>query len=172
MESISEEELFQIKQKFLQHIPHPKLIRKQLRLLSRFVNKETKPEQNKLPLDMELGDYLNQYTALLLQLKLKIANTRNAEPLFSYLNELLNLHERYIQKLLTYLPDCDYDESSIKQSDPFDAHTLSTELKANTLSDNEIMPYLCKQFSGCTANDYSELGKAVIRAKKILENVG
>ena len=170
--TLSTEQLFSIKQKFLQHIPHPKLIKKQMDRLARSedidMTDDLSVEQQITALN--LLDYLKLYDKSVLQLKLQIANARESIDLYRSLYNLLQLQNNLIDTLAGYLTDCPYEEEGIKQSDPFDTHAMAKEIEGKELKESEIKPYLCKQFSNEQVSDYSVLGTAVIRAKKIKEN--
>lgn len=156
------EDLFEIKQKFLRTIPHPKLILKQiLRLKSEF-------EVEELTLtDSSLVEVLTDYIDQEMRLKLGIANAQDAESLSSLLISLMNLHNSLIAKLASYSTSDLIIPSTIKMSDPFDAYALLKSLKALDLNETEIKQYLCTAQDASTDKMNTELYIAVVRAKKI-----
>ena len=164
---MTEEQLFEIKQKFLQLIPHPKLIQKQIDRLREFKAEEFDIEDYNLNEQAELLDFFKQYITVLLNLKLKIAHSNEGGQLRQYLQVLRDIQVCLIKKLIVYIPEnCEVDDSSIKQSDPFDAHAYAKELQLENVQENEIKDYLCMQFNKETSV-HSELAKGVLRARKI-----
>jgi hypothetical protein len=170
LKQLSSEQLFEIKQKFLQQIPHPKLIRKQIMVLERDAVNEINAV---LPLNSknDLLVFFEGYMASLLSLKLSISNSKTADILRKDLIELLALQNSLIEKLASYYPTKGVDMAfKVKQSDPFDVYAFKKELEANELTENEIKNYLCQQVKNKENSGISELTKAVIRARTILEN--
>lgn len=164
---MKEEQLFEIKQKFLQIIPHPKLIQKQIDRLKEFEQKEDEQGFIEIDLNASLASIFEQYISELLKLKLKIANSTGGTELYINLCNLKKAQNNLIKSLISYYPEnCVVDDSSVKQSDPFDVYALLKELQEEKINENEIKDYLCKQFEADTVM-LSELAKAVLRARKI-----
>ena len=167
LSNLSEEAIFEIKQKFLREIPHPKLIQKQINRLKEFELEGMMRINYELDQHSDLIDFFKQYIAALMTLKLNISNANDGVVLFRHLCNLKNLQETFIKNLTLYHPEnCSGDDSEIKQSDPFDAYTYLKELQVQNVQENEIKHYLCTQFEQAPES-YSELAKAVLRAKKI-----
>ncbi|MEO9531466.1 MAG: hypothetical protein ABJG68_14275 [Crocinitomicaceae bacterium] len=165
--SLSEEQLFDIKQKFLRTIPHPKLILKQiLRIDKSFEFKHGDYSHSKT-----LSDELNEYESDLLRLKLDISNAKEASALSNSLKNLLQLQYQLIYKLSSYAPISELDqETDIKMSDPFETYELFKFLKANDITESEIKNYLCKELKSEIEGPFSILVTSVLRAKKITAN--
>lgn len=162
---MTEEELFQIKQKFLREIPHPKLISKHIDRLAE-VQSDSR-ELIALETGLELKMYLEKYLQDTLALKLRIANAASAKILRSELLSLYRVQLGLIQKLYQYYPqNAAYEDDHIKQSEAFDVHALIKELNREKISENQINNYLYQQFNEAPES-YSELTKAILRAAKI-----
>ena len=164
---MTEEELFEIKQKFLREIPHPKLIQKQINHLNEKRTDEVLLE-NPIDESKDILSFFNNYIRILLALKLKIANAKDDNELYGFLKELYQLQLTLIKYLSDLLPEkIDFDDRNIKQSDPFDIYVYVKELKDQNVKENDINDYLCGQFE-LEPVRYSELAKAVLRARKIV----
>ncbi|UKN02672.1 hypothetical protein K6119_03985 [Paracrocinitomix mangrovi] len=174
MDKSEAELLFDVKQKFLREIPHPKLIQKQIDYLQvKFQLVET--DNVFKPIDTaSLVDFFEEYISLLMPLKLRVSNAKDAAKLNSQLLKLKHLQQNLIENLAALVEEIDFDiekYSSVKQSEPFDVYQFSKELKEKALkTDNEIKDYLCQQIESKEAEELSELTKGVVRAVKILQN--
>src|SRR5690606_15342617 len=102
MTSPSVEQIFEIKQKFLREIPHPKLIMKQINRL----DEQPVSEEEVVKIDFSDGLllFLEQYMSTLLEIKLKIANAAEAVELRKYLINLYFLQQQLITNLSVYYP--------------------------------------------------------------------
>ena len=164
---MTEEQLFEIKQKFLQVIPHPKLIQKQIERLKKFELDGIPIKEIALQRKGTLQNFLSDHISESLNMKLKIANAKNGGDLYQYLCVLKKQQNLLIQKLISYFPqNVEVNDSSIKQSDPFDTYVYLKELKDQNVKENEIKDYLCTQFRK-EPSMQSELAKGVLRARKI-----
>lgn len=164
---LTNQQLFEIKQKFLREIPHPKLIVKQLK----FLNVETPDlSEGSYAEPEQLAENLNTYISNLMQLKLSISNAASGLDLGSNLVQLHALQSQLIAKLSSYCPESYelFEEDGIKQSDPFDVYSYIKELGTQGLQENEIKDYLCKQFELADPAQFTELAKGVVRARKII----
>lgn len=164
---MTEEALFELKQKFLRDIPHPKLILKQIERL-----KVHDPEQFE-SVDFEpnqpLREFLKEYIDAILDLKLKVSRAQEANVLSKQLIVLRCWQLELINKLSHYCPEREgVPDDEIKQSDPFDAYAYLKELNVSEIQENEIKNYLCARIDQ-DPDAYSELLNGVLRARKIVE---
>ena len=173
LKELSSQQLFEIKQKFLMDIPHPKLIQKHLTSLSK--QPDLKIDSSNLGIDKtaSLLDYLKSYLDELMPLKLNIANANTRSELRNCLKNLLVIQSNLIQKVASYYPaEAKIESDKIKQSEPFNVYNYIKELEKEQIEENQIKSYLCLQFEASESDKLSEFGKAVVRAKKIDEHGG
>jgi hypothetical protein len=164
---LSKEALFEIKQKFLRVVPHPKLISKQL-------NKLGVQEDEVRPISSS-GDmivFMRYYLDTLMPLKLGIANGKTSEEIGKKILDLLHLQRSLIHELSSCFPEVimEIDDSQIKQSSPFDVYQYIKELQGLHIGQDEIKQYLCEQFKKNDPSEFSEFAKGVLRARKIEGN--
>ena len=168
MKELTADQLFEIKQKFLQEIPHPKLIQKQLDKLTFYQSTTSSNSSLKEAEDMELTPFLAWYIQELMDVKLQISNASDGLKLYEAIDQLLQIHNLLIKKLYNYFPEnTSAKDEQIKQSDAIDAYIIWKELQSSKVTENEIKDYLCSQFEQETES-YSEFTKAVLRARKIV----
>ena len=104
---LTEDQLFEIKGKFLQQIPHPKLIQKQIDRLRDYKLNDITQGTIELDEDANLSVFLEQYISNTLALKLEIANSKDGKILFLSLVNLKELQERLIKKhIKTFYKPC------------------------------------------------------------------
>ena len=164
---LTKEQEFEIKQKFLRTIPHPKLILKQILRLNKDFVADKKSDQN----FQDLSVYLEGYENYLLKLKLEISNAPDQKVLSTSLEKLYELQQRLISKLSTYFPDTlEQKLDAVKMSEPFDTYEIVKLLKAESMNESEIKNYLCKELENTESDNLSVLTKSVLRAKKIKLN--
>ncbi|MEZ4923376.1 MAG: hypothetical protein R2780_09420 [Crocinitomicaceae bacterium] len=168
MALITEQDLFEIKQKFLREIPHPKLIQKQIDRLKAFHCSEYVEH---LEYEMELMPFMESYLGALMPLKLRISNAQSGDELLTALAQLQSFQLLLIKKLSAYyIYDVKVDDGSVKQSDPFDVYLYMKELQLANVKENEIKDYLWQQFAKNDPNLFSDFAKGVLRARKIEGN--
>jgi hypothetical protein len=119
--------------------------------------------------ELELGDFLNRYIAVLMPLKLKLSIATTMELLNLQLMGLFKLQYNLLYKLYTYLPQTVVFPADLKVSDPIDAHEILKALKSLNLQEKEIKGYLCEKLSIKTF-EKSGMILSFMRAKKIIEN--
>jgi hypothetical protein len=165
--ALSEDQLFEIKQKFLRTIPHPKLILKQILRLDKGFSFKAGPKVSA----SNLIDYIEGYEIELLAIKLKISNAKDDTALLTVLVDLLSSQYSLIQKLASYCPKLENElEYKIKMSDPFETYAIFKFLKEEELKESEIKNYLYKELENDRAKEPSVLAVSVLRAKKITAN--
>lgn len=167
----SVDQLFEIKQKFLREVPHPKLITAQLKRLG--VSDVVSHDKIKLS-QQSLPHYLEKYLNDLMPLKLKISNANSKEELAELLLQLLHKQTRLIRVLASFYPDeVKMNDADVKQSERMDVYAVLKELQEHQLeSENEINTYLCKRLETAEKNDLSGLTRLVVQAKKIVNHGG
>ena len=165
------EELFEIKQKFLRVTPHPKLIKKQIDKLDKLVQEENDIRiiTSELDTSSSLADYLENYIAKILKIRLEIANAKEAVCLKNNLKELLLLQESLILKLASYAEEIEITQfDNVKMSDDFGAYAILKFIRVENIEENKIKPYLYTQINTDLKTE-KPLLIACVRAKKILE---
>lgn len=168
---MTSEQLFELKQKFLQQVPHPKLILKNIQVLANHLGIDFQSNVAGNHQGLNIIDFLAFYDAQLLKLKLEIANASDESELFQGLAVLYHLHQELIERLADHCPEQnDVLTDEIKQSSPFDVYAIQKELRLNHLDETEIKDYLYKQFNAIKQADWGEFTKSVIRANKIVQN--
>lgn len=142
---MSEQLIFEIKQKFLREVPHPKLIQSSIDRLGRLTDEALEV----VPIVSRSVDsctnFLNDYLTDLGSLKLAISNAASAQDLRSNLAALKFMHLElidYLSELSKNLPDDYLPESEVKLSTSIDAYAILRFLKARFKNDNEIKEYL------------------------------
>jgi hypothetical protein len=173
LEKLSTHQLFDIKQKFLYEIPHPKLILKEVKKLEKYFHENCENLGPNLSLELPLLEYLIAHQDELLSLKFQIANSSEGHHLLCLLKELFRKQSFLIQKLNQYYSSMiTLSGEQIKQSDPFKVHDIIKELRASDLSETQIKSYLCSSSEKKEDIALSYLEIAVIRANKICKNGG
>ena len=168
-----EQQLFEIKSKFLRHVPHPRLIRKSIEQVKALAGTDLVEFESEQPSysDVTLTHALTAATEDLLKLKLAISGSETASELYANLIALYNLHWALLARLASYLPVLnEYPDHEIKQSDPVDSYETWRFISRAGLSENEIKPYICKAISGRAPADFDELTIACLRSRKIILN--
>ena len=168
--------LFELKQKFLRLIPHPKLILSAIKKASR-QNQNSEPieQANSVKLEvadekLSLKDFLNYRITKELELKKIITDAETFEGLADDLRILYRHQVTICLKLQTYLPDSEEElaDSEIKMSDPFDLYALLKSLSGlNT--DEEIREKIKVELRDHTFEN-SAITNACLRANKIIAN--
>jgi len=163
------EELFELKNKFLREIPHPKLIYKAIKSIELHANS---PEYADLSVGSTLFETIEHYGAKVLNLKLKISQSKSSVELLTALKELNIEHMRLIKKLSEYVNDEDVAHfPDIKQSGAVDYYIIKKAQSNFPKQDNEIKEYLCKEFNAQNeGQDPNPILVPFIRAKKIVNH--
>lgn len=165
-------DFFELKQKVLGEIPHPKLIVKYANQAGNkvgippfLIRKEIFEIQS-----IALVDFLENQLNKTLILKQKIANSVHFNQLNELLIELYKLQMLFFQQLKSYLPtDVKFEDETIKMSLPIDPYQLLKRIRERNLNENEIKPYLYTQTVTKVATT-DELTAAFLRANKIIEH--
>lgn len=164
--------LFEIKQKFLREIPHPKLILKQIRILER--KGEISPafdENNQLDAvnrEFELVAFLEKHIQKELQLKYEVSRSETYLQLRNTLVELYQNQYQLFKKLQSYLPQKEtYLDEDVKMSDPFDVYEILKSIKRLDLKESEIKAYICVELDTETKN-FTTVITTILRANKII----
>lgn len=168
-------ELFDIKQKFLREIPHPKLIRKQIwqiRVKGKLGEKEELPYSeiilNKEEKSRGLEEFLDGYIKAVLMLKHQVSQATDYSSLETVLISLFSGEIKMLKKLQTYLEvSNEYPDGDIKMSAPMDQYQILKRIRELKLNENEIKPYLCKQIEA-DSNEFDVLTRSCLQANKIL----
>ncbi|MBN4072602.1 hypothetical protein JYT74_01050 [Crocinitomix catalasitica] len=172
---MAERSLFELKQKFLSVVPHPKLIQSTIDRLGS-ENEDSDSESaiaNQLLGDIRnLQDFLTTYIDLLLTIRLEISNAQSEAALRIALIKLKNIHLTLIQRLVTYSKELEFQyESSeeLKLSEPIDAYKILRFVKDSFKDDNQIKDYLRSLNSEGIEDPKNALLNEIFRSKKILE---
>ncbi len=170
-------ELFAIKQKFLRVTPHPKLILKEIKHLTRkgnlavldsedFLSSALQQQVSKVP----LTDFLNDAITNGLRLKHQISQCDTYDHLRTVLIELLKRQWELLLKLKSYVTEIPLGaDKEIKMSDPIDSYELLKGIQKLNLDENEINHYLCRNinaFEGPT----DSVTQIFLRANKIVNH--
>ncbi|MGB1103700.1 MAG: hypothetical protein ACPG21_08730 [Crocinitomicaceae bacterium] len=169
-------ELFDLKQKFLRLIPHPKLILSARKKASRYTMQS---EQITEMSDVELGerdavlnahDFLNQRITEELSLKHRIALANTFDELEMLLSELFKFQVSLCLKLQAYLPknSTGLNDQDIKMSEPFDLYEIYKTIKSLG-TDKEVREKIAAEIKDTTF-EKSAITKACLRANKIIRN--
>lgn len=169
IKSLTVEELFELKSKFLRDIPHPKLIFKAIKSIDRDA---ALPAYGDLNVEGDLSQVLERYSKVVLELKFRITQSKSSEELLAALNELLYEQMYLILGLSAYVPDDILPKfADVKQSGAIDYYLVKKWQSTLENADNKIKDYLCTQFN---AHKNGEEVKALlvpfVRAKKIVQN--
>ena len=168
---MSDQVLFEIKQKFLQQVPHPKLIQSSIDRLNRQLDEPfelNKPEEQVS--NEDLKEYLEVYLDRLLKLKLEIANAPSSHELISSLVKLKGLHMNFINSLSewsSHLPEDYVPRTEIKLSDTVDAYEILRFVSGNFEDRNQIKEYL----RGFNSAEENVLVLQLIRCRRIIEQL-
>lgn len=177
MEEALKYEIFEIKQKFLREIPHPKLILKQIRLLENKAQLRQPftiddVQLTNTPNQQELTFFLENHITETLQLKKSIANASDPNQLKAELLGLYQSQIQFLQKLASYLPEKPaYPNEEIKMSDPIDAYQVLKRIQLLNLQENGINTYLCKEIETENRTTFDIITISCLRAQKILSHV-
>lgn len=169
---INQEELFQIKSKFLSEIPHPKLILKAIVQTQNGcksiddIKRQSIPNEND-----ELILVLKKYVEELIQVKLQISNALTGQELNIALIQLYKLHWSFLFSLSSYMSELElYPDENLKISDSIDAYSLIKFLEVNHIKENQIKTYICNTISNKSPEDFDVLTIACLRSRKISEH--
>lgn len=170
-------ELFEIKQKFLREIPHPKLIAKQIKLIDKQLVDQPEGQYDikafRLGTEAQnqsLIAFLEDHIQQILGLKHRISSANDYKQLKIRLVDLWIEQSKLIHKLNHYIPDeHGYEDNHIKQSKPFDAYGILKIIQGENLKENEIKPYLCTLIGKETGASNLFLD-ACLQANKIIRN--
>lgn len=170
-------ELFDIKQKFLREIPHPKLILKQIKKIemNQGYNAPRALDYSSYPLtksneELTLVQFLDEHIHAGLGLKHQISLSNTYDQLKDSLAQLIDHQVQLMRKLKTYLPFMDsYPDQEIKQSKPLDPYAVLKLIQKQNLKENEIKNYLCILLKAGEENSNTLL-EACLQANKILGN--
>ena len=159
--------VFELKQKFLQKVPHPTLIQSAInRLDKNAVAKSTivlKSKGSSLYL-------LEEYIEKLLELKLKISQSTTSEELLPHLQLLKTMHIELIQHLAGFYSHFAIHprwEAQVKQSETVDAYEVLSFCRDRFANDNEIKEYLRE----LNSEEENLLLTQIVRSKKILDQL-
>ncbi len=169
MKKLDESILFEIKQKFFNEIPHPKLIKKEITKISSNLDFIDQIDQHSD--SRELNTYLNAYLTDLLKLKLAIANSKETIQLYTSLKELYILQNSMISKLASYVAKSDdLPLGHLKLSGSIDAFKIVQELKSTSTEESEISEYIWQEISNKNIEDFTVITNECLRAFKIKMN--
>lgn len=169
IKDLNPEELFELKNKFLRDIPHPKLIFKAIKTIQ---PSAILPTYENSQVKADLFEHIEHYSSVLLDIKLRISQSKTSEELLPILNALLTEQMRLIWKLSQYiLTDSFFGFDEIKQSGPIDYYLIKKSRALFPEADNKIKEYLCSELNA--HENGSELNSLLVpffRAKKIVQN--
>lgn len=160
-----EEELFQLKQKFLREIPHPKVIASYHKRTGEILNSNVILNTN-----LGLIEFLKEYSRELMPIKLKIAHAKNKTDFGIGLNFLYGLQMDLIGKLASYASINTSEFREIKVGAPIQNHRILQFLKERELKENSINEFIEKELASKEIANFTVLTENVIRAKLIFEN--
>ena len=174
--SDSKTELFDLKQKFLRQIPHPKLIRSAIQKAMRKSEIELEVPDLKaihLTIDQkaaELIPFLEKAITRELAFKQQVAHARSFEDLSQSLLWLFKHQVKLCLKLQHFLPanHAELKDTDIKMSDPFDLYAILKSIDTNQ-KDSEIQQQLLTELNQGTF-EWSQLATACLRANKIIKH--
>ena len=166
--------LFELKNKFLGPVPHPKLILKAIKqayVKSGYLEGKEPVYQAlpcyfaALPLDL----FLQKIITDLLQIKYAISIADSYLRLGEALEQLLINHLNLIHKLDSFVEkSISTGSESIKVSPSIEAYHVLKMFQQRNLKDHEIKNYLCQQID---QDDSDELLEIFLRANKIAQHV-
>lgn len=162
--------LFELKQKFLSAVPHPKLIAKAMVQAQVKAGVEVKDVKDDTPTvaiinALDLRQFLDENITNLLLIKGKIALANDYHALAIALQSLYANHLHLIHKLNAYVPHAlDFSTEAIKMAVPIDAYQVLKIIQQRNLKDDEIKNYLCANINH---GDSDELVEIFLRANKI-----
>lgn len=165
--------LFELKNKFLGPVPHPKLILKAIKQAyvksGMIADKELVSYAHNRQFDpLHLDLFLQETVIDLLQIKHAISTAFSYHSLGVGLERLLVNHLNLIHKLDSYVSKSITNEGeSIKVSGSIDAYHILKMIQQRNLKDHEIKNYLCKQVD---QDDSDELLEIFLRANKIAQH--
>ena len=171
-------QLFELKQKFLREIPHPKLILKEIKILKR-INPEIdfselrydQVEMNATEKSGTLESFLENQVQKELQDKQSISQALDTETLFQSLFTLFQHQVVFLKKLQSYLPViAEGVDKEVKMSSPFNAYHLLKRIHELNLKENEIKDYLCRVIKA-QEKPLDIIAINCLRANKILSHV-
>lgn len=165
IKELSVEELFDVKNKFLRDVPHPKLIYKEIKAIC-----PTAAYPNIVsPSTQSLISFLESYGSDVLRLKLDISQSKNSTELLESLQQLLSVHLTFIHCLSNYIPDSLIEQfPTITQSGPIDYYPIKKTIKAEQLGETQIKQYLCEHLEKSQDGNLTVELISFIRAKKIV----
>jgi thymidine phosphorylase len=167
---MDDQQLFELKQKFLREVPHPTIIKNHIKRLDNSIGADEQINAVFVESESELENFLLEYQAKLMPIKLEVANGKGPEQLANSLLKLLKLQQNLIRKLGSYEIDSQSEKfKEIKLSTAFDTHKLMKFLRSDNIKESEINAYLWTAFEQSNRTEYSILTEAVVRAKKIID---
>ena len=164
---MTEELVFNIKQKFLQSIPHPKVLVKYRNQLSdAFLLQKIEYKCGDKP---QLVDFLENYSSHLSKVKLRIAHAIDQSELADAVNDLLELQLRLICELSKpNLPD--NEGIDVKVSEEIPAHEILKFIRMNNIQDEIINSFVANQNYSKEKANFDVLSLNILKAKRIVKN--
>ena len=165
--------LFELKNKFLGPVPHPKLIVKAIKQAyvksGMIADKELVYHTHNRHFDtLHLDLFLQEIVTDLLQIKHAISTADSYHRLGEGLERLLVNHLNLIHKLNSYVAKSITNVGeSIKVSGSIDAYHVLKMIQQRNLKDHEIKNYLCNQID---QDNSDELLEIFLRANKIAQH--
>ncbi len=165
--------IFDLKNKFLGLIPHPKLITKAIKQAQVKGGLTHSIEDIAHSLTDEIGaqdlnEFLRYAIHESLQIKQVIASASSYASLAIALERLLLNQLNLIHKLNLYAPKIEEHRlESIKVSEAIDPYAVLKMIQQRNLKDDEIKNYLCTQID---QNDLNDLVVIFLRAHKIVQH--
>jgi len=130
------------------------------------------PKVIEIDLQTNLDVFLQMHSDKIYLLKSDISKAQKPQELYNALHALYSWQMALIRKLHTYLPDQqDFQDETIKQSDPIDSYQVAQFIRANDIPENQIKTYICNQLKADPVQ-FSVLTKVCLQAGKINSNVG
>jgi len=165
--------IFDLKNKFLGIIPHPKLISKAIKQarvkggLSQPIEDIAHALTDEISAQ-DLNEFLRHTINSLLQIKQGIASAYSYQSLANALELLLANQLNLIYKLKSYMTNVEQERlESIKVSEAIDPYAILKMIQQRNLKDDEIKNYLCTQID---QNDLNDLVSNFLRAYKIVQH--
>jgi hypothetical protein len=168
--------LFDLKQKFLRQIPHPKLIQSAIKKAARHHGSHYE-EQTLLSVKLNashqqqlLADFLEETIARELRLKHQISQANSFGRLIEALEDLYLHQVQICLKLQSYVNVelSDQHKQAIKMSDPFDLYEILKSIEKE-MTNEAIQEVLQNELSQNTFEP-GVLATACIRAQKIIKH--
>lgn len=153
MNSTERTAIFEIKQKFMREIPHPKLIQKQIKRAETLGNLSAQQDLNYQQFSLnaaeneaDLHTFLSQHIIETSQRKHKVTQAQTFDDLRNALIALYAHQLSLLLKLQNYVDSSwQIEDDKIKMSAPIDAYEILKRIRELNLDENEIKDYLCKE---------------------------